>query len=135
MTKYNANNVRIKYKYFAYLKDAMRHSEPTIDAVTKALARFEDYTRHKDFKKFHYRQAIAFKKYLAEQKGQQSGEKLSKVTLHTTFTALKKFFQWLSRESGYKSRIQHSDAEYFNLSDKDTRIATAQREQKVPTME
>jgi integrase len=26
-------------------------------------------------------------------------------------------------------------AEYFNLSDKDTRIATAQREQKAPTLE
>ena len=29
---------------------------------------------------------------------------------------------------GYKSRLQYSDAEYFNLSDKDTRVATAQRE-------
>jgi len=41
----------------------------------------------------------------------------------------------LAREPGYKSRIQYSDAEYFNLSDKDTRIATAKRHQKVPTME
>ncbi len=39
------------------------------------------------------------------------------------------------REPGYKSRVQYSDAEYFNLSDKDTRIATAQREQKGPTLE
>jgi integrase len=31
--------------------------------------------------------------------------------------------------------FQYSDAEYFNLSDKDTRIATAQREQKAPTLE
>jgi integrase len=38
-------------------------------------------------------------------------------------------------EPGYKSRIQYSDAEYFNLSDKDTRIATAQREPRVPTLE
>jgi integrase len=30
---------------------------------------------------------------------------------------------------------QYSDAEYFNLSDKDTRIATARRQQKVPTLE
>ena len=31
--------------------------------------------------------------------------------------------------------MQYSDAEYFNLSDKDTRVATAQREQKAPTLE
>ena len=41
----------------------------------------------------------------------------------------------LRGKPGYKSRFQYSDAEYFNLSDKDTRVATAQREQKVPTLE
>ena len=135
MTKYNANNERIKRKYFAYLKEAIRNSEATVDAAAKAMARFENHTKHKDFKAFHYEQAIAFKKYLAEQKGQQSGEKLSKATLHATLTQLKRFFQWLAWQPGYKSRLQYSDAEYFNLSDKDTRIATTQREQKAPTLE
>jgi integrase len=37
--------------------------------------------------------------------------------------------------AGYKSRLQYSDADYFNLSDKDTRVATARREQKAPTLE
>jgi site-specific recombinase XerD len=135
MTTHNANNVRIKHKYFAYLKETQRHSEQTIDPVAKALARFEVYTKHKDFKAFHFEQAINFKRHLAEQKGQQSGEKLSKATLHSTLTALKKFFQWLSRESGYKTRVRHNDADYFNLSGKDTRIATAHREQRWPTLE
>lgn len=135
MTKHNAENERIKRKYFAFLKEAMRNSEPTVDAAAKALARFEDHAKHKDFKAFHYEQAIAFKKHLAEQKGQQSGETLSKSTLHATLTQLKRFFQWLAWQPGYKSRFQYSDAEYFNLSDKDTRIATTQREQKAPTLE
>ena len=135
MTTHSANNERIKHKYLAYLKEAKRHSEPTVDASAKALNRFEVYTKHRDFKTFHFKQAIAFKKHLAEQKGQQSGEKLSKATLHGTLTQLKRFFQWLAREPGYKSRVQYSDADYFNLSDKDTRVATAQREQKAPTLE
>lgn len=135
MTKHNAENERIKRKYFAYLKEAIRNSEATVDAAAKALARFEAHTKYKDFKAFHYEQAIAFKNHLAEQKGQQSGEKLSKATLHATLTQLKRFFQWLAWQPGYKSRLQYSDAEYFNLSEKDTRIATTQREQKVPTLE
>jgi len=135
MTKYNTENERIKRKYFAYLKEAMRNSETTIDAAAKALARFENHTKYKTFKAFHFEQAIAFKKHLAEQKAQQSGEQLSKATLHATLTQLKRFFQWLAWQPGYKSRSQYSDAEYFNLSDKDTRIATTQREQKGPTME
>ena len=135
MKKHSPTNERIKRKYFAYLKEAKRHSEPTVDAAAKALSRFEGFTRYRDFKVFHFEQTIAFKKHLAEQKGQQSGEKLSKATLHATLTQLKRFFQWLAWQPGYKSRFQYSDAEYFNLSDKDTRVATAQREQKVPTLE
>jgi hypothetical protein len=33
MTNHNSDNERIKRKYFAYLKEAKRHSEPTLDAV------------------------------------------------------------------------------------------------------
>jgi integrase len=135
MKKHCAENERIKRRYFMFLKEAKRHSEPTVDAAAKALNRFEVYTKFRDFKAFHFQQAITFKRHLAEQKGQQSGEKLSKATLHATLTQLKRFFQWLAWQPGYKSRLQYSDAEYFNLSDKDIRVATAQREQKVPTLE
>jgi site-specific recombinase XerD len=135
MKNHNPVNERIKRKYFTFLKEAKRHSEPTVDAAAKALNRYEVYGKYRDFKTFHFEQAIAFKKHLAEQKGQRSGEKLSKATLHATLTQLKRFFQWLSDKPGYKSRLQYSDAEYFNLSDKDTRVATAQREQKTPTLE
>lgn len=135
MTKHNAENERIKRRYFIFLKEAKRHAEPTVDVAAKALHRFEEYTKFRDFKLFHTEQAIGFKKHLAEQKAEQSGEKLSKATLYATLTQLKRFFQWLADKPGYKSRLQYRDAEYFNLSDKDTRVATARREQKGPTME
>jgi site-specific recombinase XerD len=135
MTKHNASNERIKHKYFGFLKEAKRHSEPTVDAAAKALNRFELYTKYRDFKLFHFEQAVAFKRYLAEQKAQGSGEALSKATLHSTLTQLKRFFQWLALQPGYKARLRYSDAEYFNLSDNDTRIAKAARQQKVPTLE
>jgi integrase len=135
MRKHSPENERIKRKYFAYLKEAKRHGEPTVDVAAKALHRFEEYTGFKNFKVFHVQQAIAFKKYLADQKSQRSGEKLSKATLHATLVSLKRFFQWLSDQPGYKSCFQYTDADYFNLSEKDTRIATAQREKRAPTLE
>jgi integrase len=135
MTMHNANNERIKRKYFSFLKEAKRHSVPTVDASAKALDRFELYTKYRDFRAFHVDQAIAFKRDLAEQNGQRSGKMLSKATLHSTLTHLKRFFHWLAGQPGFKSRVRYSDAEFFNLSDKDTRIATAHREQKVPTLE
>jgi len=135
MLTHSANNERIKRRYFAYLKEAMRYSEPTVDAVAKALARFEADTKYRDFKSFHFEQAIAFKKHLAEQKGQRSGERLSKATLNATLAHLRRFFHWLAGQPGYKSRFQYSDADYFNLSEKDVRVATARREQTGPTVE
>jgi len=135
MSKHNANNERIKRRYFSYLKEAMRQSEPSVDATAAAIHRFEKYTKYKDFKKFHIQQAIGFKNYLADQKNQQTGKPLSKATLHSTLGHLKKFFFWLAGQPGYKSRLQHSDSDYFNISEKDMRIATARREQKAPTLE
>jgi hypothetical protein len=60
MTSYNAANERMKRQYFGYLAEAQGHSEQTIDAAAKAIARFEAYTRCKDFKSFHIDQAKAF---------------------------------------------------------------------------
>ncbi len=135
MTKHNANNERIKREYFTYLKEAKRHSEPTVDAVAKALARFEADTKYRDFKLFRPEQAVAFKKHLAGQTAQRSGEKLSKATLHSTLSQVKAFFHWLAGQPGYKSQLRYSDADYFNLSEKEVRVATAKREQVGPTLE
>jgi integrase len=135
MPSYNAANERIKRQYFAYLAEAQGHSEQTIDAVAKAIARFEAYTRYKDFKTFHIEQAKAFKRDLAAQRGRRSGEPLSKATLYATLMALKRFVVWLAGQTGYKSRISYSDAEYLNLSTKDARIAKSTRPAPAPTLE
>ncbi len=135
MTAHSPHNERIKRQYFTFLKEAKRHSEATVDAVAEALARFEADTRFRDFKAFHFEQAVAFKKRLAEQRSQRNGGPLSKATLHATLAHLKRFFQWLAGQPGYKSRLKYCDAEYFNLSGNDTRVATARREKAFPTLE
>jgi integrase/recombinase XerD len=133
MPNHHAGNERAKRRYFAFLMEAKRHSEETVDAAAMAIARFEAYTGFRDFKAFHIEQAMAFKKNFASR--DTGSGKLSKATLHTTFSNLKRFFQWLSGEPGYRSKLTYSDAEYFNLSAKDTRIATARRPRSVPTLE
>jgi integrase len=135
MNKHNPNNVRINRKYCIYLKEAKRQDQSSIDGVAKAINRFENYTNFKDFKSFHHQQAVGFKKYLTNQKNEVTKKPLSKATLNTTLRHLKTFFQWLAREAGYKSRINYRDTEYFNLSEKDTRIATAKRVKPIPSPE
>lgn len=135
MPKHCAANVRVKREYFLYLKEARRQSEDSVDAVAAALDRFEDYTRRRDFKTFRYQQAVAFKQWLGKQCNAATGRPLSKATLHATLSQLKRFFQWLAGQPGYKSRFSYSDADYFNVSEKDARIATARRSRPIPTIE
>ena len=58
---HNPENERIKRAYFIYLKEARRLGEHSIDCAAAALAKFEDYTKYRDFKRFHIQQAIGFK--------------------------------------------------------------------------
>jgi integrase len=132
--KHNAANERIKREYFRYLAEAKGRDEATIDGIAKALARFEDSTRRKDFKRLHREQAIAFKRKLADAQNARTGERLTKATLHSTLRHCRDFFLWLAREPGYKSHIAYADADYFSLSDKDVAVARARREKRVPTI-
>lgn len=135
MTKYNANNERIKRKYLIFLKQAKGQNEASIDTVAKAIARFEYCNKYKDFKAFHFEQAIHFKKHLVSQKHHKTGKPLSLATMNGTVRHLKAFIEWLSQETGYKSRIKYSDAQYFNLSEKDARTAKAKRQSSVASIE
>lgn len=135
MKKHNASNERIKRKYLTFLQQAKGQNEASIDAVAKAIVRFESYNQYKDFKAFHFQQAIGFKKHLASQKHHKTGKPLSLATLNGTVRHLKTFIEWLSQEVGYKSRIKYSDAEYFNLSGKEARTAKAKRQKPVATIE
>ena len=133
MNKHSPANERIKRDYFHYLVEAKGRDEATIDGVAKSLARFEESTRAKDFKRFHREQAVAFKAKLGQALNARTGERISKATMHSTLRDLRAFFFWLAHLPGFKSHIAYADADYFNLSDKDVMVARARREKRVPT--
>ena len=135
MAKYNAENERVKRKYLGWVGEAKQCSVATVDAIAKALSRFEGYNRYKSFRVFRDEQAVGFKKHLLSQASERSGERLSKSTVRATLAHLSRFFFWLADQPGYKSRLQHSDSEYFSLSKKDERIASAHTPRQVPTLE
>jgi integrase len=134
MMKTNAANERIKRDYFHFLGEALGRDEATIGGVARALSRFEDSTRRADFKKFRIEQAVAFKQRFAAKVNARTGERLSKGTMLTTLRDLKAFFEWLSREPGYRSHLHYADAAYFSLRGKDVTIARARREPRAPSL-
>lgn len=117
MSKRNAANERIKRRYLVFLKDAKGRDEASIDAAAKAIARFEQHAKYRDFKAFHFEQARSFKTHLISGRNARTGEPLSASTVQSTLAALKAFFIWLAQQPGYASRIKFADADYFSPSD------------------
>lgn len=106
-------------------------SPASADQAAAAIALFEASTRWKDFALFHIEQARAFKRELSEQKNATTGKPLAHATRHSRLMALKAAG---SGQVGYR-KIGYSDADYFNPSANDSRIATASREKAAPSIE
>jgi site-specific recombinase XerD len=134
MRKLNPDNERIKHRYFNFLAGPKQHSQGTVDQVAAALSDFEQSTGHRDFRLFRSEQAEAYKRRLAKALNPANNRPLAKATVNSRLTALKAFFQWLTREPGFR-RMKYNDAEYFNLSANEERIAKAVREHPAPTIE
>lgn len=132
--KTNPKNERIKRDYLQWQETAKGASVNTTDMIAASISRFEKSTGGKDFAVFHINQAIKYKRDL-EKPNPKTGKPLSKATIRSRLMAVKHFFKWLADRPGYKSRIRHADCEYFNLTANDTRVATAYREQPVPSLE
>lgn len=132
---YNAQNERVKKEYLRHKKEAKQKAESTLDGIRKALHRFEEYIGFKDFATFNKEQAIGFKRHMAASRNQRTGEPISKSTILHAINALKDFFIWLSYRPGFKSKIDRYDIDYFNLSEKEVRMAREPRFRDIATVE
>lgn len=135
MRKINEENERIKRRYLQYLKTAKRKDASTVLKAAEGILRFEASTNYASFKKFHIEQAIKFQGRINTEISKQTGKPLSKSTIQSILAANKAFIFWLADQQGYKSRIRHSDADYFNMDAKGARVANAVRETPNPSME
>jgi hypothetical protein len=70
-------------------------------------------------------QAIPFKNHLAKQLWQQDESALAQGDAPPHLGSASRLFFWLAGRPGFRSRISYSDADYFNLSAKDTAVAKA----------
>lgn len=135
MRRHHPNNERVKREYLTFLEHAKHMSTSTVDQVAASIALFEESTGWKDFRKFHRNQAIAFKEGLQEAVNTETGKPLAKSTIHSRLMVMKAFIHWLHGRPGFRSVITYDDAEYFNPSANDERIARAHRQRPVPTLE
>lgn len=134
-TKRHPENERTKRRYLQFLREVKGRDEASLDAVAKAIERFDEYNRRRGFKKFHTEQACGFKANLMEeQRNARTGAPLSASTINATLGALKAFFVFLADDPQYRAYITYAAAQYFNAPENLARVATAHRRTSFPTL-
>jgi integrase/recombinase XerD len=134
MRKHNVENEIAKREYLAWLKNPGGLNEATVDQVAAAIHAYEAHTQYASFKTFRPEKAVAFQDHLAAQTNEKTGKPLSKSTLHSRLRTLRAFFEWLSREPGYR-KLRFNHAACFSLNAKDIRVATASRQRPTPSLD
>ncbi len=128
-------NELIKRRFFEYLKNSKGFSESTSECYEQAIWVWEDFTRKADFVNFNKTLAEGFKDWLRAKHKDKSETKVSLSYCYDVLRFLKVFFGWLSKQSGYKSKINQTAIDYLNLSKAEVRIATQSKSVKFPSIE
>jgi integrase/recombinase XerD len=132
MTKVNAKNERTKRSFFRYLKNADGCCDSTINNIESAILLWQEFSKDEDFALFNPDKAIAFKQWLAKRVCR--GKAISLVTYHSYLRYLRKFFVWLVRETGYRSRIKPNAVDYLKVTEREERMATQSMPRNYPSL-
>lgn len=133
MIKANIKNEIVKRKFFRWLKEANSCCDSTVNCVEKAILIYEDFTNFADFSTYKLEKAIEFKKWL--QKREVKNKRLSLTTYCSYLRYLRKFFLWLSWQTGYKSKITVDSVDYLKATDKEERMASQYNPRNFPSLE
>lgn len=107
MKKYCLENEKVKRIY--YKRCAVKKQEQTVRKIAKSIEKYEESTGYENFKYFNYKRAEKYVKHLRT-------EKLSLNTINGYLRDLRGFLEWLSCQTGYKSRINYADIELLSLT-------------------
>lgn len=131
MKKIQVQNAIVKRKFYDYKKATKGYSESTMTAMIRAISLWEDFTHAEDFRNFDPAKVKEFITHLLTKKNPPLAlNSCSHVLLY-----LRTFYEWLPMLDGYKRKIKLTDAEYFRLDRKMTKIAQYSNERPQPTQE
>lgn len=133
MAKENPKNERVKRAFFRWLAEADGCCASTVGNIENAILLWQEFSKDEDFALFNGDKAIEFKRWLV--KRQFRDKPISVVTYHAYLRYLRKFFTWLVRENGYKSRIKPNSVDYLKVTEKEERMATQSSTRNYPSLE
>ncbi len=127
-------NEQLKRKFYEWLRGYKQFSPKTINRYENAIWLWEDFTDYKDFASFNETMAIKFTDWLRSKKKANSQENVSLTYCYHTLRFIKLFFDWLSKQKGYK-RIDTNAVDFLHLTKKETQEAIQPKNIKCPDLQ
>jgi integrase/recombinase XerD len=135
MTNTTYENEQIKRAFFEQLKGGQGFAKSSVRAFAEAVSQWQMFTNNEDFSLYNKTKAVAFTEWLASRKSKTVSGKVSLPTQYNYLRRIKRFFEWLSEQPSYKSKILKSDIDFLRLSKSDARIARSGTTKKMPVFE
>ncbi|MGF9693731.1 tyrosine-type recombinase/integrase [Rhizobium sp. 0TCS1.26] len=120
------------YDYQKYLNEARGLHEATIDAASRYIRQFEDFTGGIDFARVSRTQIISFKESIRQKAEDENC--LSPSTVVHSLRALGAFFSWLVTRPEY-GKLARDLPDYFTPSKRLVKIANAPTDKYVPSVD
>jgi integrase/recombinase XerD len=127
-------NEQLKRSFYRYLTNAKRFSPVSVRCFEKAIWIWEDFSEVTDFTTFNESKVIKFKDWLKSKNKKSGTGKVSLSYCYDNLRYLKVFFEWLSKQNGYRSKIDPTAIEYMNLTKAETREATQPKNPQSPSL-
>ena len=135
MTKAPYQNEQKKREFLEYLKGAQGFSESSLNTFAEAVGQWQLFTEDDDFINFDKSKALAFRDWLKTRKAHTEIGTISIVTQYNYLRRIKRFFEWLSGQPIYKSKLIKDEIQFLRLSKGDARIAQQGTTKQMPTFE
>ncbi len=128
-------NEQIKRSFFEQLKGGRGFAKSSVRVFAEAIGQWQTFSNNDNFSNYNKSKAVAFTEWLNVRPAKTKSGTISLVTQYNYLRRVKKFFEWLVEQPGYKSKILKDDVDFLRLSKKDARIAQSGTTKKMPTFE
>ena len=135
MTNSPYRNELRKREFFEHLQGANGFSRGTLNNFAGAIAQWQIFTDNEDFATFNKSKAVDFLDWLRVRKAKSKSGHLSLNTQYNYLRRIKRFFRWLSEQSGYRNKVLKTHVDFLRLSKKDARIARYGATRTMPMFE
>src|SRR3989344_5998716 len=115
MTNSTYQNEQIKRLFFEHLKGGEGFAGDSVNKFAEAIHQWQIFSGNDDFSNFNKEKAAAFLEWLKTREAKTKTGLLSLVTQYNYLRRIKRFFNWLSQQSDYRTKIRKTDIDFLRL--------------------